>query len=1074
MISGVALAGSRALPFPRIDHPTDSRALLQALAPVTSWPRESLVWCDELVVHFRQYQALAEQWGERHGLEFLRRARHDQAVLYRNLQPSQTAADCEPRVAALGALEEVRLVQVNRPRLRPARDLPRLPSRSSRSRYKSDDARLVASLLRQLTEADLELVLSEAADPLSAGQILQLNGRILNYGPATASGIRLQLQPDGQLSFATGTGLQCTGGQQPLCTLATPLPAGQARDFTIYLSPGDAASGALLTSATLNAAQLDPVPANNRDSVSTRIITSTAGQADLALSLRTLTSGVTPGSELRLLLDLSNTGPIAASAARLQLQLPGQLHSATLVGQTCTQAGNQLNCNLGSLATGQSVLTFSAQVDAIAADLYHIDAHLSASTQDPDSTNNQAALYLYPTHSVAWQDPLYPQQWHLHNTGQNFARPGVDLNLLPVWQQGLDGSGVVVGVIDDGVELSHEDLTANANRSLSWDYNSNDPNPIHNQHGTAVAGIIAATANNGKGGLGVAPGAQIAGIRAHSTTDLNESLALDHKRSIHAYNNSWGPADGSRKLDGPGPLARAAIQAGIAHGRGGLGAIYCWAVGNGGGSSSANYDGYANSRYAIAVGAHTDQGQHAFYSEGGANLLITVPSDGGFNAITTTDRSGSEGYAPGKYTDSFGGTSAATPMACGVVALLLQARPDLGWRDVPYLLALSAQQLQPADPGWSSNGAGMLFNPKYGFGAIDAERLIALAELWQPLDPEVSREYSRQPNLAIPDNQPSGIEDQIQVSDNLWLETVELVFNAEDHPYWGDLEITLTSPAGTVSRLADLHDTGRYSDAYRDWIFQSRQFLGESTQGRWTLTVRDRRSGDVGTLKHWTLRLHGTQLPPIIPGSVNRQDLRLAARVSGTRYRLRLMNQGPDSAENLLTRVQLPNGINARSIAITQGSCTGTNDIQCSSGRLEANREILLELQLPDDTPQGGSILAEASAAGSELVTRDNQLATPISGTNPEPVSTQRLTVTVTGYGRLRSSDGRIDCPGRCSADYALGSQILLTAQPANSLVRTEGWDRICFGSDRQCQVTLTEDAEVGVDFRPDWLRLIR
>ena len=114
-------------------------------------------------------------------------------------------------------------------------------------------------------------------------------------------------------------------------------------------------------------------------------------------------------------------------------------------------------------------------------------------------------------------------------------------------------------------------------------------------------------------------------------------------------------------------------------GRDGLGNIITWAAGNGLTSDDdSNYDGYANSRFTIAVTAITHLGEQSYYAEPGANILVAAHSNGDGESITTTDIVGSGGYnSSGNITDTFGGTSSATPLASGVIALMLEANQNL-------------------------------------------------------------------------------------------------------------------------------------------------------------------------------------------------------------------------------------------------------------------------------------------------------------------------------------------------------------------------------------------------------------
>src|SRR6185436_2047641 len=115
-------------------------------------------------------------------------------------------------------------------------------------------------------------------------------------------------------------------------------------------------------------------------------------------------------------------------------------------------------------------------------------------------------------------------------------------------------------------------------------------------------------------------------------------------------------------------------------------------------NDNCNFDGYANSRYGIAVGAVDDNGQQAPYSESCSALLVSAPSGGGTRGLTTTDLVGPAGADPGDYTNGFSGTSAAAPVVSGVAALMLARNPALTWRDVQHLLVRSSRQVDASDP----------------------------------------------------------------------------------------------------------------------------------------------------------------------------------------------------------------------------------------------------------------------------------------------------------------------------------------------------------------------------------------
>ncbi len=456
-------------------------------------------------------------------------------------------------------------------------------------------------------------------------------------------------------------------------------------------------------------------------------------------------------------------------------------------------------------------------------------------------------------------DPLFPNQWHLKNTGQGSGTSGEDVNITTVWDTYTGSTGEVIAIVDDGLEIGHEDLAANILANQSWDYVGGDGNPTGGSHGTACAGVAAARGWNNIGVSGAAPYARLVGFRLLGAgTDDNEADALTRSNGIvDIYSNSWGPVDDGRRLEGPGPLTESALQSGIANGRGGLGSIFVWAGGNGSDSDNANYDGYANSRYTIAVAASTNNGVRSSYSEKGANIMVNSPSNGGSLGITTVDRTGAGGYDTSNYTGTFGGTSSATPLVSGIIALMLEANANLSWRDIQHILIETAEKNDPTDADWTTNAAGYPINHKYGFGRIDALAAVTAAFHWASAGSEVMTQGSSSPNLPIPDNNTTGVQDTITIAGNIDIEFVEIYFTAANHTYWGDLEITLTSPSGTQSVLSENHFSGRTS-SYDNWRFGSVREFGESSVGTWTLTVKDLYAADTGTFQSWNIKIYGT------------------------------------------------------------------------------------------------------------------------------------------------------------------------------------------------------------------------
>ncbi|HEY0879569.1 MAG TPA: S8 family serine peptidase [Zeimonas sp.] len=474
-------------------------------------------------------------------------------------------------------------------------------------------------------------------------------------------------------------------------------------------------------------------------------------------------------------------------------------------------------------------------------------------------------------------DPLLPNQWHLRNRGQAGGSVGEDVRAIDAWSASGKGEGVRLAVVDDAIETLHEDLFPNV--AAFRNYRTGAPPDTHplpcesaDTHGTAVAGIAAARDGNGRGVAGVAPRVSLAAYNALTTSqeaDVADALRRDGDVT-GVYNNSWGSPDRRGTLSASGTTFRNAILDGVAHGRGGLGAVYVFPAGNGGCPSGtscspddSNYDGYVNGLGILAACAVDDEGHGPVYAEPGANILVCGMSDGGTAGspgITTTDvRNG--------YRSDFSGTSASTPMVSGVAALVLQANPSLTWRDVRLILASTARKNDPGSSGWQTNQAGLRVHPLYGFGVVDAEAATARARSWSSVgrsDSLRSCPYTRSPDKPLRDA--TTISDTIAVGADCpisRIEFVEIGFSAT-HSYSGDLQIELQRPG--ISPPARLADTRVCRDslgasiscgAYDGWVFGSVRNLDEAAQGEWTLAVSDNAPADEGRWTAWSLTIWG-------------------------------------------------------------------------------------------------------------------------------------------------------------------------------------------------------------------------
>ncbi|WP_374440471.1 S8 family serine peptidase [Stella sp.] len=466
-----------------------------------------------------------------------------------------------------------------------------------------------------------------------------------------------------------------------------------------------------------------------------------------------------------------------------------------------------------------------------------------------------------PEPVLAPTDPLAGSQWHLDA-----------IDVKRAWDS-YAGRGIRIGIVDDGFERTHPDLVGNYRTDLDYDARQGDSDAAAasgDNHGTAVAGTAAATMNN-IGGAGIAWEADIVGLRIGYGSNGNVTQivnAFDRLTGVDVANNSWGYGGyfsddfASATFQG----AAAELQAAATSGRGGLGTVVVFAAGNSGDAGdNVNYHDFQNSPYVIAVGATDSSGAIAGFSTPGAAVLVAAPGVG----IVTTDRLGSAGYVGGDYV-SVSGTSFAAPIVSGVAALMLEANPALGYRDVQEILAYSAQQ--PAAGGtWFTNGAGdwngggLRFNDDYGFGLVDAHAAVRLAESWTQQSTQsdrlvVTRSANPSPDLAIPEG--GTVSSAITVSGTaIDIDRVEVTLDIA-HTWIGDLTVSLVSPAGTTSLLVDRPGVSASSafGASQDNIrftVDSVQFWGEDANGTWTLVVGDWVAGDTGTLNSWSLSLIG-------------------------------------------------------------------------------------------------------------------------------------------------------------------------------------------------------------------------
>jgi len=461
-------------------------------------------------------------------------------------------------------------------------------------------------------------------------------------------------------------------------------------------------------------------------------------------------------------------------------------------------------------------------------------------------------------------DKEWPRQWYLNRGGD------LDMNVEEAWDMGYSGSGVVVTILDDGVEWDHPDLKDNYLEAASFDINANDNNPFPrydlfdtNKHGTRCAGQVSAQANNSVCSVGIAFKSNIGGVRMldGTITDAVEARSLSlNPQTIHIYSASWGPDDDGQTVDGPGPLTRRALEEGARKGRSGLGSIYVWASGNGGKfKDNCNCDGYATSIYTLSVSSSSENGNIPWYSEQCSSTLATTYSSGssrqGERKVITTDLHGG-------CTSSHTGTSASSPMAAGIIALVLEANPGLNWRDIQHIVVRSAKKANLKAEDWNTNGAGYNVSHAYGFGLMDAGEMVKAAKVWQtvPKQQKCEVDYS-EGELNIGGRGQRELRLDVGECDHVrHIEHVHVVVDISSRSRRGQFAIQLKSPAGTVSRLLaprPLDNSLSGFANFRTWPLMTTHHWGENSAGTWELVVVNggEKTAFVGG---WKLILYGT------------------------------------------------------------------------------------------------------------------------------------------------------------------------------------------------------------------------
>lgn len=528
----------------------------------------------------------------------------------------------------------------------------------------------------------------------------------------------------------------------------------------------------------------------------------------------------------------------------------------------------------------------------------------------PKVNKSVSIEYNFSNETKLPKDQFSKYQWHLKDQGAVINAKGIsslgghDLGVDTLYEQGIVGKGVHVRVVDDGVEAGHEDLKGRMDLANSFNSEKkvNDPTStkIEDTHGTQVAGLIAADGSNNIGLRGVAPYATLSAYKLqtpgggsldYTFEELGDAW-LGGSDEVSIVNNSWGSAaDKYQEEEKYLKKGAESMRKRIINGEEkALGRIYLLAAGNGGFNNENGVKGvddsvtsyFRSSQYAITVAAVRNENIVTQYSAQGSNVIVSSYGGGIFPRssalLTTTTVTGTSENTwkedtKKAYSFAFNGTSAATPVASGALALVMQECPNLSYRDVKWLIAHTAIKIDEdydgkskavsnvpsfkTSPdkdlyqgfGYIENAAGLSHSNYYGYGLLNPVEMIEKCKnnfISLPAKKTIKVVNTNVGLINIIDNN-HRLKEKIRINksdikSHNKLDKIEwvglTVYGKIDN--LKKLSIILISPSGTKSRILTNSKSAadeilELENGYR---FSSVAFVDEDPYGEWTLLVQ--------------------------------------------------------------------------------------------------------------------------------------------------------------------------------------------------------------------------------------------
>ncbi len=511
---------------------------------------------------------------------------------------------------------------------------------------------------------------------------------------------------------------------------------------------------------------------------------------------------------------------------------------------------NPVGCQVKLLKDGNISIIPDANFDGIKSFEYTIKNELGF------KNTNSIKVYLREPHHP--NDPAFFEQWYLQ-----------EMNVIPVWND-YSGKGVKIAILDEGFIPLNSDIEIHNNP-----YETEFDNEALGQHGLMVASVIGAKHNNTIGMSGIAFNANMTSAQLPAGENiLGSTNELSIFSDFDVINNSWGKDYECPSQRKPYTIAKTlekdfnkeqnhleAIESAVINGRDGKGSIIVFAGGN---------DIYADTNlelgrvnpYNIIVGGFSKPKEQLLkfeveiehFASTSALTLVAAPAS---HFLTThqTNLVVEDNQISGQLKNTkVEGTSFSSPAVAATVGLMLEANPNLGWRDVQDILAYSALPKNGDEFEYSvngaknSNGGGLMYNREYGFGIVDTFGAVRLAEVW-----EHSNTFQNYNNLVSSPKTYNGktyegsFTDTFVQDEDIEIEFLKLELTAEfqqSSPINEKLEISITSPQNftyTIIRNSGYNPlTKEYCFDFGqgiDWNFGLQHARGELGKGNWNVTI---------------------------------------------------------------------------------------------------------------------------------------------------------------------------------------------------------------------------------------------